>query len=107
MGALAELSRIGRGIQLAPEAAATAARQGGIRVVARSPWQHGEGRVPHGLSIIVKAGERPRGVERICVHWDSGSPSPGDYCVVVEGGALLPAWMRSSLDGIWIGRFQA
>ena len=79
MRTLAELSRVGRSIQLAPEAAATAARQGGIRVVARSPRQHGKGRIPQrlSLSIIVEAGERPRGVERICVHWDSGSPSPG------------------------------
>lgn len=105
MGTLAEFGRFRRGIQLAPEAAAATARQRGICVVARTPRQHREGRIPHGLSIIVEAGERPRGVERICVHWDSGSPSPD--CVVVERGALLPAWMRSSPDRIWVGRSRS
>lgn len=105
MGTLAEFGGIRRSIQLAPEAAAATARQRGICVVARTPRQHGKGRIPHGLSIIVKAGERPRGVERICVHWDSGSPSPD--CVVVERGVLLPAWIRSSSGCIWVGRFES
>lgn len=104
MGTLAKLGGVRSGVQFAPEAAATAARQGGIRIVARSPRQHGEGRVPQGLSIIQKTGELPMGVERICVHWDSGSPSPGKVCMVVEEGALLRAWMRSSSDGYSVGK---